>query len=62
MSDELLLGFGFVAVIEGLVLCLAPRRIDALLTALREMGPERARALGLAVLAAGVALIWLSQA
>lgn len=62
MASDLLLGFGFVAVVEGLALALAPGRIETLLEALRGLGPERLRGLGLAAVALGVALVWLARA
>jgi len=58
---DLLLGLGFVAVIEGLVLALAPTRLEQVLEMLREIGTERLRMLGLIVLAGGIALIWLAR-
>lgn len=61
MASDLLLGLGFVAVVEGLALALAPGRIEAVLEALRGFGPERLRAIGLGVVALGVALVWLSR-
>ncbi len=61
MIHDLLLGLGFVAVIEGLVLALAPTRLEQVLEMLREIGTERLRMLGLIVLAGGIALIWLAR-
>ncbi|MFZ5709696.1 MAG: DUF2065 family protein [Pseudomonadota bacterium] len=57
----LLLGIGSVLALEGLVLALAPARIDRLIERLRGLDPEHRRGLGLAALAAGVALIWLAE-
>jgi uncharacterized protein len=56
----LVLGVGLVLVVEGLVLALAPSRIDELLDLLRRMPVETRRFLGLLAVAAGVALIWLA--
>lgn len=54
----LLLALGLVLVVEGLVLALLPARLDAILALVASLGPQRRRAIGLAALAAGVALVW----
>lgn len=59
--DFILLGLGLVLVLEGLVLALLPKRLDELLKVLNEMPIETRRTLGLAVMAAGILLIWLTQ-
>jgi uncharacterized protein YjeT (DUF2065 family) len=56
-----LLAIGLVLSLEGLVLALAPSRIDTLLEMLRQMPVETRRNLGLGALALGVALIWLAR-
>jgi len=56
--SDILFGLGFVAIVEGLVLALAPSRLDEVLEILRQIGPERTRAMGLAIIAGGVLLIW----
>jgi len=58
---DLLFGLGMVAVIEGLVLALAPLRFDQILQALRALGPERTRMLGLVAIAVGTAIIAFSR-
>ena len=58
---SLLLAIGMVLSLEGLVLALAPSRIDRLLDQLRQMPVETRRNLGLGALALGVALIWLGR-
>ncbi|KAF0676138.1 DUF2065 domain-containing protein [Profundibacterium mesophilum] len=58
---QLLYGAGLVLVIEGLVLALAPSRIEDLFDLLRRMPPETRRVIGLAALASGVALVWLAR-
>jgi uncharacterized protein len=58
---DLLLAFGLVAVLEGLVLALAPLRLEDLLELLRRMSLHNRRVLGLAVVGLGVFLIWLSK-
>lgn len=56
----LLLAFGLVLSLEGLVLALAPSRIDELLELIRRMPVDARRNLGLGALALGLALIWLA--
>ncbi len=58
MLTDILFGLGFVAIVEGLVLALAPSRLQQVLDMLREIGPERTRTLGLVILASGVLLVW----
>lgn len=53
---------GAACVIEGLVLALAPSRVEDALELLRRLPVETRRLLGLAALGLGVALIWLAQA
>lgn len=62
MIAALFLGLGLVLTIEGLVLALAPSRIEDVLELLRAMSPERRRYLGLVAIAAGVLLIWIAKA
>ena len=61
MMHDLLLGFGLVAVIEGLVLALAPLRFEDVLEALRRMDVSTRRSLGLLIMALGVVVIWLAR-
>ena len=61
MAATLLTGVALVLVIEGLVLALAPRRIEDALAFLAALTPETRRLLGLAALAAGVALLTLAR-
>ena len=61
MITDILFGLGFVAIVEGLVLALAPSRLEQVLEILRQIGPEKTRTMGLAILASGVLLIWLSR-
>ncbi|MEK6205190.1 MAG: DUF2065 domain-containing protein [Amylibacter sp.] len=62
MMHDLLLGFGLVAVIEGLVLALAPLRFEDLLKAMGELSHDQRRLLGVVVVALGVVLVWASKA
>lgn len=57
MIDDILFGLGFVAVVEGLVLALAPSRLKQALLLLLTIPPERLRVLSLIFIALGVALI-----
>ncbi len=60
MISNLLLGLGLVCVIEGLVLALAPSRLEELVAMLKELGPDRLRLLGLGAMALGIFLVYLS--
>ena len=57
----LLLGLGLVFVIEGLVLALAPGRLEDVLEAIRAVPPDTRRLLGLVAVAAGVGLVWAAR-
>ena len=57
----ILLAVGLVLSLEGLVLALAPSRIDELLDLIRRMPVETRRNLGLGAMALGIALIWLAS-
>lgn len=59
--QDLLTGLGLAAVLEGLVLALAPLRMERLLEALRDISPEARRTMGLLILATGVAMVWLAR-
>ena len=61
MLNDLLLGLGLTAVIEGLVLALAPNRLGDLLELIKRTRPETLRVMGLAAVAFGVGLIWLAR-
>ena len=58
--STVLLAVGLVLVVEGLVFALAPSRLEEVLRALQNMSPETRRTIGLAALAAGVMLVYLS--
>ncbi len=62
MIETILLGLGLVLVLEGLAWALAPSLLEQMLEALRQLSLDRRRLVGLAALAAGVALVWLSRA
>lgn len=58
---DLLMALGLMAAIEGLVLALAPLRLEELVRMLASMSQNQKRAIGLFVLAFGVALVWLAR-
>ena len=57
MISDILFGLGFVAIVEGLVLALAPLRLEQALEILRQIGQERTRTMGLAIATGGVLLV-----
>jgi len=59
--STLLLGLGMVLVIEGLVLALAPLRIDDLLRFMASLSRDQRRGIGLLALALGTALIFFTR-
>lgn len=56
-----LIGLGLVLAIEGLVLALAPRRIEDALRLIAALGVDQRRMIGLVALAIGVALVWIAR-
>ena len=54
MLEVFLMGAAMVLVIEGLLLALAPSRLEDILQRLEEIGPEARRLLGLLLIALGV--------
>lgn len=56
-----LLAIGFVLVFEGLVLALAPSRLEDALRLLATLPVDRRRLIGLGALAAGVAVLWVAR-
>ncbi len=61
MTGDLLLGLGFVAIVEGLVLALVPGHLERALAFVTAMEPERRRILGLLAVTVGVGLVWLAR-
>ena len=61
MIWDLLLGLGLVAIVEGLVLALAPSRLREALEMIVRMDPEHRRLLGLLAVTIGVALVWVAR-
>lgn len=56
-----LLAIGLVLAVEGLVLALAPRRIEDALRLILTLSVDRRRMIGLGALALGVVLVWLAR-
>jgi hypothetical protein len=55
---DFLTGIGFVLVIEGALLALAPESMKRFVAAMWSAPPRKLRIGGLAAAAAGVALVW----
>lgn len=62
MIEQLLLAVGLVAIVEGLVLALAPGQLTAALEAIARLDPERRRLIGLLAVTVGIALVWAARA
>ncbi|CAN5802152.1 hypothetical protein BH23PSE1_BH23PSE1_12750 [soil metagenome] len=62
MIDDVLLALGLVAIVEGLVLALAPSRLREALDLIRAMDPDQLRMIGLLAVVAGIGLVWLARA
>jgi len=60
--NEFLTAIGLVAVIEGLVLVLAPSRFEDIIRALGSMSLETRRKLGLIFVVLGLVIIWAVKA
>lgn len=61
MIEDIIFGLGFVAVLEGLVLALAPNRLKQALLMLIAVPPEKLRRFALIFVTIGVALIWFAR-
>jgi hypothetical protein len=61
MIDDLLLGLGLVAIVEGLALALAPSRLREVLEMIERINVENRRLIGLLAVTAGVVLVWLAR-
>jgi uncharacterized protein len=61
MMRDILLGLGLVAVIEGLVLALAPLRFEDILKAFAQMSRDQRRSLGVVMVAIGVGIVWFAK-
>jgi uncharacterized protein YjeT (DUF2065 family) len=58
--SQIVLALGLVLAVEGLVLALAPRRIEDALRLIASMGLDQRRMIGLVALALGVLIVWIS--
>jgi uncharacterized protein len=59
--SELFLALGLVLAVEGLVLALAPRRIEDALRMIASLGLDQRRMIGLGALAMGVLIGWFAR-
>jgi uncharacterized protein YjeT (DUF2065 family) len=59
--NHVILALGLVLAVEGLVLALAPRRIEDALRLIASLGLDQRRMIGLLALAFGVALVWFAS-
>lgn len=59
--SHVILALGLVLAVEGLVLALAPRRIEDALRLIASLGIDQRRTVGLIALALGVGLVWLAS-
>ena len=57
--SQIVLALGLVLAVEGLVLALAPRRIEDALRLIASLGLDQRRMVGLVALALGVLLVWM---
>jgi uncharacterized protein len=62
MIRDVLLALGLVAIVEGLVLALAPTRLREALELIRTLPPEHLRLIGLLALTLGIGLVWIARA
>lgn len=59
--SHVLLALGLVLVVEGLVIALAPKRLEEMVALLLSLSVEQRRVIGLAALAVGVVLVWMAR-
>jgi uncharacterized protein YjeT (DUF2065 family) len=59
--STLFLALGLVLAVEGLVLALAPRRIEDALRLIAALSVDQRRLIGLGALALGVLIVWLAR-
>ena len=58
--SHIILALGLVLAVEGLVLALAPRRIEDALRLIASLGLDQRRSIGLVALALGVLIVWIA--
>ena len=61
MLETVLLAFGLVLILEGLVYALAPLIVEELLEMLRSFTEGQRRTVGLAAVAVGVLVVWIAK-
>jgi uncharacterized protein YjeT (DUF2065 family) len=61
LIEHIALAIGLVLVVEGLVIALAPSRMESLLKAISDIPPETRRTLGLISVALGTVCVWVSK-
>jgi uncharacterized protein len=59
--SEVFLALGLVLAVEGLVLALAPRRVEDALRMIASLGLDQRRLIGLGALALGVLTVWFAR-
>ena len=59
MTVELLMAFGLVFVIEGLLYALVPGHLKRMLRTMQELSDDQLRMGGVSAIAFGVAIVWL---
>jgi len=59
--DEIVLALGLVAVLEGLVLALIPKRLEDALKILASLPVEKRKTIGLCIVGFGVLVVWISS-
>lgn len=60
MIEKIIFAIGFLAVAEGLALALAPSRMGDMLRVMASLPPKTVRQLALALIAAGLIVIWVA--
>lgn len=61
MIDDIILALGLVAVLEGLVMALLPKRLIDVLKTLASLSVEKRRTIGLCLVGLGVLVVWVSS-
>ena len=61
MIRDLLMALGLVAIVEGLVLALAPTRVRDMLEMLDSLSLGQRRSIALAAIAFGTIVVWLAS-
>ena len=61
MIENIILALGLVAVLEGLVLALVPKRLEDALKILASLSVEKRKTIGLCIVGLGVLVVWVSS-